>query len=266
MSSTSGDELLVVANDVPDQSRVLVAGRGKDLLQLDANAFVLKIQPVGHSGSAVIHRLSLSDIENRAADSRIQVQQIVHPKEISIEIEVHVERQVSVEPDVQIQIAEGHTLVGRSTVDPTTVTVSGPSTQVAELQVIKTRPLLLEDAREDIQRQLVLEEPSGTRITIEPNEVTFKADVQILAEDVIEGVPVRIRNLDTTTVIAVPSRVRVKVRGGIDIIAALDPEKDLDLTVDYLSHAGSELQIEAPSNAVFEIREIFPPAVQLVER
>jgi hypothetical protein len=266
VSSTSGDEHLVVANEVPDHSRVLVAGRGKDLLQLDDNAFVLKVQPTGHSGGAAIHRLSVSDIENRTANSRIQVQEIVHPKEVNIEFDVHVEREVPVEPDVQIQIAEGHTLVGTATVEPTSVTASGPRRQIADLQVVKTHPVLLDNAKQDIQQLLAIEQPSGTRITIEPNHVTFRADVQILAEDVIEGVPVRIRNLDTTAVIAVPSRVKVKVRGGIDIIAALDPEKDLDLSVDYGSYAGSELEIEAASNAVFEIREIFPPAVQLVER
>ena len=266
VSSTSDDGLLVVANEVPDHSRVLVAGRGKDLLQLDENAFILKIQPTGRSGSTAIHRLSVSDIENRTANSRIHVQQIIHPKEVNIEFDVHVEREVRVEPDVEIHIAEGHTLVGTSTVEPTTVTASGPRKQVAELRVIKTHPVVLEDAKQDIQRQLTIERPSGTRITIQPNQVTFTADVQILAEDVIESVPVRIRNLDTTAVIAVPQTVRVKVRGGIDIIAALDPERDLDLSVDYGSYEGGELSIEAASNAVFEIREISPPAVQLLER
>ena len=266
VSSTSDDGLVVVANEVPNHGRVLVAGRGKDLLQLDANAFVLKIQPTGHAGSAATHRLSVSDIENRTANSRIHVEQIIRPKEINIEFDLHVEREVRVEPDVEIRIAEGYTLVGMSTVQPTTVTAYGPSKQVAKLRVIKTHPVVLDGATQDIRRQLTIEQPSGTRITIEPNQVTFTADVQILAEDVIESVPVRIRNLDTTAVIAVPSRVKVKVRGGIDIIASLDPEKDLDLSVDYRAYEGSELSIEAPSNTVFEIREISPPAVQLVER
>ena len=264
--STSGDGLQVVANEVPDHSRVLVSGRGKDLLQLDANAFVLKIQPTRHSGSTAIHRLSLSDIENRTVNSRVHVQQIIHPKEVNIEFDLHVEREVRVEPNVEIRIAEGHTMVGASTVEPTTVMASGPSRQIAELRVVKTHPVVLDDAKQDIQRQLIIERPSGTQINIEPSHVTFTADVQILAEDVIESVPVRIRNLDTTAVIAVPPRVKVKVRGGIDIIAALDPEKDLDLSVDYGSYDGSELPVEAPTNAVFEIREISPPAVQLVER
>ena len=264
--SSSDQGQLVVANEIPSRCRILAAGRGKDLLQLDENAFVLKIQPGEQAHTTATYRVSLSDIENRIANNRVQVQQIVEPKEVQIELDVQIEKEIPIEPEVELRIAEGHTLVGNTSIKPNAIIASGPSKQVQALRVLKTEAIVVENVTHDIERQLLLRPPEGSRLALEPERVTFFADVQILAEDVIEGVPVRIRNRDTTAVIAVPSRARVKVRGGIDIIANLNPDEDLDLSVDYGSYSGSELPIVGASNEYFEIREIFPRAVQLVKR
>ena len=264
--SQSDEGPLVVANSVPDRCRVLLAGRGKDLFQIDEEAFFFKISPIGLPRTSKTRRLLLSDVEGRAANSKIQIQQIIDPREIDIELDILAERQVQVDPVVGVRIAEGHTLVGEASVEPRTVTASGPSLQIETLGTIKTVPVTMENATQDISRQLSLEQPTNTRIKLDPSEVTYSADVQIIAENVMVDVPVRIANRDTTEVIAVPSRVRVKVRGGIDIIAALDPQKDLELSVDYSVYHGSELPIYASPSRFFEIREISPSTVQLIER
>ena len=70
----------------------------------------------------------------------------------------------------------------------------------------------------------------------------------------------------TINIIPEPAQVKVKVKGGVDIIANLDPEKDLELYVDYRDYDGQSLLVLAAEDSLFEIREIVPSKVNLVEQ
>jgi hypothetical protein len=64
---------------------------------------------------------------------------------------------------------------------------------------------------------------------------------------------------------AEPSRVTVRVRGGADLIGSLDPEADLGLTVAYVG-IDSSLEIRAPDDRLYEVRQIIPPRATVVLR
>ena len=61
-----------------------------------------------------------------------------------------------------------------------------------------------------------------------------------------------------------PAIVRVKVRGGVDVIAKLNPVEDLDLYVDYLEYQGESLTVRSEDTALFEILNIIPDRVNLI--
>jgi hypothetical protein len=104
------------------------------------------------------------------------------------------------------------------------------------------------------------------RCALNPPQVRVMADVQPLAQDDLGQVPVKVRHSMGRKVELEPSRVRVKVKGGFDILANLDPERDLELYVDFRDFVGEPLSVLYEESPQFEVIEIAPPKVDLVER
>lgn len=251
---------VIVASEIPSTIRVLATGRGKDLLQLDADAFVLRVKTEGNTR---IYRLSPSQIEKRATDLDVQISEILEPKEIEIVLDRRIERNVPVQSKLRIGIAEAHIQVGPMRTDPLFVRVIGPQAQVEKLDYIATDSVDLQDVTEEINLVLPLQLPEQ-RLILDPETVNIQADVQILAEDDLSGVPIKIRNGGSVQLSTDPAFARVKVRGGVDVIAKLDPAQDVVLFVDYADFEGASLPIHNAETPLFEVLTIVPSKVNLV--
>ena len=264
--SDPSSEKTIVANLLPEQVKVLVSGQGKDLLRLNEDDFLLRVTPEGGPGSVRSYSLTPADIEDRIADSDVQFEEVLEPKEIEIVLDRWAERTVPVIPLVELEIAEAYTQVGAMSIEPEVVKISGPSVQIPGIEVIRTDSLTRKNIQEDIEEKLWLSNPPGMRLQVDPPHVTLKVDVQILVENDIVDVPVQIRHTRGVDIIPEPAQVKVKVKGGVDIIANLDAQKDLDLYVDYRDYDGQSLLVLAAEDSLFEIREIVPAKVNLVKR
>ena len=251
---------VIVASEIPSTIRVLATGRGKDLLQLDADAFVLRVKTEGNTR---IYRLSQSQIEKRATDLDVQISEILEPKEIEIVLDRRIERNVPVQSKLRLGIAEAHIQVGPMRTDPLFVRVIGPQAQVEKLDYIATDSVDLQDVTEEINLVLPLQLPEQ-RLILDPETVNIQADVQILAEDDLSGVPIKIRNGGSVQLSTDPAFARVKVRGGVDVIAKLDPAQDVELFVDYADFEGASLPIHNAETPLFEVLTIVPSKVNLV--
>ena len=154
-------------------------------------------------------------------------------------------------------------------VSPGTVRVSGPASQVGELSALTTDSLVQTGIRRDFTARLPIPAPGGSRIRMSSDHVTVRVDVQELAEYDIANVPVRVPRSGRRSLVARPSRVTVRVRGGADVIGRLDPESDIDLFADIrgASPVAGEVVGVIPGETVhFEIREVVPEFVTLVRR
>ena len=89
--------------------------------------------------------------------------------------------------------AEAYTQVGGLHIEPSQIEISGPLSYVDTIQAIGTDSLILQDLEEDVNQILMLRKPAGRRIHIDPTVVTISADIQILAEVEISGIPVQVR-------------------------------------------------------------------------
>ncbi len=251
---------VIVASEIPSTIRVLVTGRGKDLLQVDTDAFVLRVNTEGNTR---IYRLLPSQIEKRATDLDVQISEILEPKEIDIVFDRRIERNVPVQSKLRLGIAEAHIQVGPMRTDPLFVRVIGPQAQVEKLDYIATDSVDLQDVTEEINLVLPLQLPEQ-RLILDPETVNIQAAVQILAEDDLSGVPIKIRNGGSVQLTTDPASARVKVRGGVDVIAKLDPAQDVELFVDYADFEGASLPIHNAETPLFEVLTIVPSKVNLV--
>ena len=95
--------------------------------------------------------------------------------------------------------------------------------------------------------------------------MSIRADIQILAEDDLSGVPIAVRNAGNAQIRPDPAIVRVKVRGGVDVIAKLNPADDLELYVDYLEYQGGSLPVRSSKTPLFDVLNIVPARVNLID-
>ena len=252
---------LIIASEIPDAIRVLASGRGKDLLQLDSDAFALRIRT---EGGIRTYRFNPSQIEKRATDLDVHIAEIIEPKEIEIALDRRMEREIPVRAQLQLGVAEAYVQVGATKMVPSRIRVSGPQTQVEQLAVVMTDSVTLQNISDEVNLDLPLRHPERTRLIFDPERIRVYADIQILAEDDLSGITLAVRNADRVTVRPDPAIVRVKVRGGVDVIAKLNPVEDLDLYVDYLEYQGESLTVRSEDTALFEILNITPDRVNLI--
>ena len=255
---------IIVANLLPSHVRVLVSGSGKDLLQLNQDGLMMRVETQqGRAGSRHHYRLTPGLIESRIGDLAVKVDEILEPTEIEVALDRRMEREVEVRPVVELNVAEAYILVGGLQLDPQKVKITGPAREIRKIRYVETDSLVAEGLQEDVVYHLSLRKPPGLPVELEPNHITLKADIQILAEDDISGVPVKVRYARGAGVACVPPAVRVKVRGAVQVLAGLDPEQDLELYVDYRDYSGESLPVKAAPKGLFEVREIIPAEVTL---
>ena len=261
---------IIVSNPVPDRVVVVVSGSGKDILLLEEDALLLRVQPpVGRRGARRKFRLVPEQVVGKT-DLPVRVEEIVEPKEVEVVMDELVEADLPVKALVDVRVADSYTRVGPVEVSPGTVLVSGPASQVGELTVLHTDSLVRSGVRRDVTATLPIPLPAGSRIEMSSARVTVRVDVQELAEYDIANVPVRVpRSARRRPLAAQPSRVTVRVRGGADVIGRLDPESDINVFagVEGGSPVAGEVVRVTPGETVnFEIREIVPEFVTLVRR
>lgn len=260
---------IVVSNPVPDRVAVVVSGTGKDILLLEEDALLLRVQPpVGRQGTRRKFRLVPEQVVSKT-DHPVRVEEIVEPKEVEVVMDKLVETDLPVRALVDVDVADSYTQVGPVEVTPGTIRVSGPASQVGELSVLHTDSLLHTGVRQDITASLPIPLPGGSRIELSSNQVTVRIDVQELAEYDIANVPVRVPRSVRRPLAARPSRVTVRVRGGADVIGRLDPESDIEIFADIQGSspvAGKVVGVIPGETVNFEVREIVPEFVTLVRR
>ena len=258
---------LMVANVLPNRVRVLVSGRGKDLLSLKEADFFLRVQPRGTSpGSVYSYRLSPDQVENLAAGADVQVRKIVEPREIEVEIDKRGERLVDVEAVLSLEIADAYKQIGKVKIDPPQVKFTGPSRRLQKIRSVRTDSVVLRDVRDDVDLQVGLRPPEGIRFELSPAQVRLRVEVQELAENNIAEVPVQVHNASGRHVQLEPARVRVRVRGGADIVGRLKAEQ-IYLFVDCRdASVGEGLSVQVRPDTLFEVIALEPFRVVVAGR
>jgi YbbR domain-containing protein len=262
---------LMWARMPPDKVRVLVSGIGKDLLRFVPEAYVLRVkltdEIIAKGGGH--YPLDPTMVEYRGVGTKrheTKITSIVSPKKIEVELDRRVEREVRVSPRIQVEVAESFVLVGGIAIKPEKIRLSGPERYISELEEIQTEELVFTDLKEDVLRRVGFILPPEKRLSIDVRDVQLSLDIQELAEYEITNIPIRVLNA-TSGVAPEPSRVKVRLRGGADIIGALSNTKDIELYVDYLEWSpGGRLEVRGNTHNRFEIRDITPQYITLFER
>lgn len=264
-ASQAGAREVIVANNVPGQARIRVRGRGKELMRLDRDSYVVHLRTDGIPGTSRTYRLGEDMVEARQS-SGVVVEQIVEPREVEVTLEWRLQRTVAVQPSVRVLPAEGYVLVGGLTTAPATAEISGPSSQMRLVSQVSTDSLVVVDADRDIDLEAPLLGPKCPRCQVTPEVVRVRGSIQLLGQDDVPHVPVLVRGPWAERYRVEPPEVLVRVRGGVRAIAAIEPEKDLLLYADLAEQTGGMVPVRHEGTGAYSVVEITPAYVRLVEK
>ncbi|MCL4539623.1 MAG: hypothetical protein M1378_08520 [Bacteroidetes bacterium] len=178
-------------------------------------------------------------------------------------------RKVPVIPDIDVEPRSGFMIVGNPVVSPDSVTVTGASNLVRDLDGWYTQRRRFRRVMKAIDATMPLSDTLAGLITLETRNVDVSVNVQQIAEDTYKDVPVRIlNNTDSINILLLPPTVDVTLRGGLTTISET-PADSVKVTVDYndlihssSSHIGPEVHVPP----TLQVISMTPDSIEFVIR
>ena len=224
-------ESLVIATELPEQLQVKIRGKGKRLLWLLFSDIKITLDLQDAIQSKARFRLKISDVVI-PRDLDVTVLEIMEPDYVDVNIERLAAKRIPIWPQLEVTPADGYVVVGSMEVTPDSATLSGPRSFVAHVETLFTTPAEVERARRPVQRELMLQTPQGTNVTVAPMKVVTEVDVQKLKRRVISDIPVDLLHVPSGKEIALDSpTVTLTVEGGAQLVASLTHD-DFRISVD----------------------------------
>ncbi len=159
----------------------------------------------------------------------------VEPDTISVFLDDYVEKTVPVVPQLDIAFRENYGQVGKTVVEPESITIGGARSILKDLGLWELKPQRLSDVKSDINTVAELSDSLSSILTSSHRWVRLRVNVQRIAEQEFKGIEVKVYGVpETREVILIPPQVDLLVRGGVEQLALLD-RSDFSISVDYRS-------------------------------
>lgn len=141
----------------------------------------------------------------------------ISPSYLGVRLEKEITREFKVEVPFSGELPEGLIALA-PTSDPASVVLSGAQSLIDEIQVLKTRPVDLTDARESFKKEMPLDIESPRLLTSDSPIVVVSVQIQeAQVETSIEHLPIQIRNSPFSARIE-PDVMTIAVKGPYSII------------------------------------------------
>lgn len=190
------------------------------------------------------------------------------PSTVTLNFERQLTRTVPVKPDVEGEAAPGYE-VREVTVEPATVEVIGPESELRNLVGAVTEPIELKASAAPIRERVAIAVIDSEARLRTPQEALVTIDIQpVRTEREIPGVPVRMQQLQADQrAQAAPPNVSVTVRGDGDALRALGAG-DVEASVDVkgLGAGRYTLPVRVAPSRLFGVVRVDPPQVQITIR
>lgn len=254
-------ERLELVGNPPDQVEVRLRGSSGLLSRLQPGDIVAILDlELARPGSRLFH-LRTDQVRSPFG---VTVSQVI-PQTVSLAFEQGGSRVVPIRPDVEGEPAPGYVL-GKITIDPSSVEVIGPSSDLHALREATTEPVSIDGATKKVDETVTvgvddsalrLREPLSAKVTVEiltaPIERTFAA-VRIAGRNTPAG----------TEAVMQPADVVISVRGSREALASLDGSQ----IAAYVDLAGLRpgrynLPVRIDPSRAFGVSRIEPPVVEV---
>jgi len=219
-------EEMALTSDPPTAASVGITGEGWKLISLYNNP----------------PRIVL-DVEEENVDLFQKVQQqvsilsevnitMVDPLNLNLSLEEKVYKQVPVDVLVNINTRERFGIVGEPVTNPDTVTISGASSIVENIENVTTRALDLENVRDGREIELEIDNPAPG-VSVSPQRISYIFEVAEFTEGEVR-IPIQIRNLPPGGAVTYnPSTIVVRYGVPVDQYTEVQNTRPFSAYVDY---------------------------------
>ncbi len=221
----------LIVNDYPKEVLVKFRGKGKSLFALKSSDRKIQLD-LSRYRRLAIFRLRTEMVQVPPTLS-VQVVQIVRPDTVIFKLERKSERDLRVVPNVSVSLEPGYIIVGAIKTEPAKVHASGPKSVVDTLNVIYTKKLFFSHVKSDVSGAVRLESFTNKFVSIVPEFVHYRINVQQLGQKTIKDIPVHVIHAPKNKQVRViPSAISVTIEGGINLLDTIGA-KDINVYIDY---------------------------------
>lgn len=155
----------------------------------------------------------------------------ITPSDARLEFQPKISREVSVQPILEGEPAEGYR-VAKVTAVPSTIRIEGAQNALEGLRRVRTRPLRLAGTNAPVRGEVTLENlPRYT--SVEGNAtIVVEADIKpMIVERVFDKVPIAVAGLTKHEGVVQPAEAKVILRGPSDVLEGISADR-LNLAID----------------------------------
>lgn len=204
----------VVLVDAPERVGAVVQGRARDVISMGTSGPTIRY--VMDSATAGIRSVRLRpDMVTKPPSSNVQVTS-VRPSQVELRFEPRTARRVPVRPNLDATAAEGYAVIGEPDVEPDSVLLRGPQSEVDSVAIVTTETRSLAGLRRTRRVDLRVQLPEGvSQLQVRPGIVLATVEVDSLVQRVFRlpvrkaaGIPrdVELRPDSATVTVRGPSR------------------------------------------------------------
>ncbi len=219
---------LALAGEIPSSIHAKLQGAGWELVLMDITKDAKFTVDLSARDPQTLQSGQLYLTTEELSASPLMPQDIkvlkIQPDSIRLIFGREITKRLPISPRLDVQPADGFTLVGDPLIAPGYITVSGSSAVLDSLRFFPTKVLRLRNLRESVTKQLELSDSLREAITDRTiTSITIKLNVQAVAEKVFTDVPVTVDAVPPgRDVMLMPQTVTVTLRGGVDQLSDLE--------------------------------------------
>jgi len=245
---------LALVESPPDKIAVMVEATGKRLLRSDWKKGGVKL--IVDRNRAGRYNIILSKDNTVLVNSDgIELVDIVSPREVTLNLDALMEKEVAVESRVIFVPDKGYTIMSVDSIIPGTVTVTGSRNHVRAIKYIETVSETHEGIRNNLTMEVPLVYPEIYGLTIEPDTVEFIVNVVPLKTRVFSDVRVAAINTPPGRNYEVsPDKIEIRAGG---------PAKIIDSLASNLILAEADFSL-ADSSGLSPIKIVLPRSISLL--
>jgi hypothetical protein len=183
-------------------------------------------------GKSYLDKESLLPIIDQQLSRNVKLRSVIDDT-LYFNFDVNAKKIVNVEPRVTLHFLENYKTHKGLQVEPKEVTISGPESQVANINVLYTEEQVLENVNKDFSLELPVILPEhASEVSLSNKTVSIKAQVERYSEKIFK-VPIVVLNKPKgTEVKTFPSEVQIVCKAPVNILKKITA-KEFRVTCNY---------------------------------
>lgn len=222
----------IISNEIPKKIKINSWGKGRELLSLMLRKDIfynLDVSKVHKSAKLVLEKNQIKSLR----ETDIEVLNIVAPDTVEVIITDLITKKVPVIPELDIQTYPGYTVVNEIELNPDSIEVMGPESEIKNISAIHTEKKFYKNIKRDLEKKARLINPEKKELRLLTDEVNLFVNIQKLMEIRLFEIPVGVINKPANLkVTVIPSTLSLVLEGGTDLLLTIT-KQDVKAYIDY---------------------------------